>query len=135
MGYSLVEVLVVIGIIASITVSTLLNARDKARQGATIADMRTFASALEAYSVDYTVPPDTAAFPDVALLLSPYQNTTVPVNDHWGHVYGYERGADGAYSLVSFGKDGADGAEITPDTLREFDRDIVVSNGRFPGLP
>jgi general secretion pathway protein G len=136
-GFSLIEVLiviVVIGIIMAITVSALLNARDKARQGATIADMRNIATAIEAYTVDHSVPPVTQAFTNIAVLLRPYHNQNVPVDDHWGHIYTYVRDVDGDYSLTSFGKDGVDGDDMTPETRYEFTRDIVVTNGKFPGL-
>ena len=137
-GFSLIEVLIVIavlGIIMAITVSTLLAARDKAKQGATIADMRNIATAIEAYTVDFSAPPQSVSFSSVAILLRPYHNQRVPVSDHWGHVYTYETDTAASYSLISFGKDGIDGPEITPETRREFDRDIIVSNGAFPGLP
>ena len=80
-GFSLLEVLivvVVIGIIMAITVSALLHARDKARQGATIADMRNIATAIEAYTVDHSLPPDTQTFTNIAVLLRPYHNQHVP---------------------------------------------------------
>ena len=137
-GFSLIEILIVIvvlGIIMAMTVSSLLNARDKARQGATIADMRNIATAIEAYTVDYSLPPDTQLFPAVAALLSPYHNRNVPVDDHWGHVYTYVSDIDMNYTLISFGKDGIDGADMTPATRFEFSRDIIVRNGEFPGLP
>ena len=136
-GFSLIEILIVVvvlGIIMSIVINTLINARDKARQGATIADMRNLSTAIEAYTVDYSFPPATTVFTDVAQLLKPYSNKNVPVNDHWGHAYEYVRPDAQTYSLTSFGKDGLDGAEMTPDTRFEFNRDIVVANGQFPGL-
>ena len=137
-GFSLIEVLIVvviIGIIATITVSQLLHARDKARQGATIADMRNLSTAIEAYTIDNTLPPSSTDFADAAELLKPYYNERVPTLDHWGHSYDYSSTLGGKYSLTSFGKDGVDGAELTPTTRLEFDRDIVVANGEFPGLP
>ena len=137
-GFSLIELLivvVVIGVIMAITVSSLLHARDKARQGATISDMRNIATAIEAYSVDYSSTPTNNVFPTVSIQLRPYHNHNVPFSDHWGHIYGYSTDVNNNYSLVSFGKDGLDGDEITPDTRFDFDRDIVVTNGEFPGLP
>jgi general secretion pathway protein G len=136
-GFSLIEVLVVlvvIGIIMSITVNALLRARDKAKQGATIADMRNIATAIEAYAIDHTLPPSTD-FESIAVLLEPYHNQNIPVTDHWGHAYDYTRASIRDYSLTSFGKDGIAGEDLTPETRFEFDRDIVVTNGRFPGLP
>ena len=137
-GFSLIELLiivVVLGIIMSIVVSSLLHARDKARQGATIADMRNLSTAIEAYTVDFSLPPSTNPFTDVAPYLTEYLNQRVPVTDHWGHAYDYVRSGIQMYSLTSFGKDGINGAELTPNTRFDFNRDIVVSNGEFPGLP
>jgi len=136
-GFSLIEVmivLVVLGIIMAITVNTLLSARDKAKQGATIADMRNISTAIEAYTVDFSVPPSTALFSSVAALLRPYHNQRVPVNDHWGNIYGYVRQSDRDYSLISLGKDGLSGDPLTPESRFEFERDIVLANGEFPGL-
>lgn len=136
-GFSLIELLVtflVIGIIMTITVSSLLNARDKARQGATIADMRNLATAIEAYAVDYSLPPDTD-FASIAELITPYHNSHVPVKDHWGHAYDYVQLSPGTYSLISYGKDGVAGLLLTPEARFDFDRDIVFTNGQFRGLP
>ena len=102
--------------------------------GATIADMRNLSTAIEAYSVDFSLPPPSGAFTSVATLLRPYHNQIVPVNDHWGHVYDYASDTSPSYSLTSFGKDGIDGFELTPSTRFEFERDILVTNGEFPGL-
>ena len=137
-GFSLLELLigvVIIGILMAIVVSSLLSARDKARQGSTIADMRNIATAIEAYTVDHSSPPATADFTEVAIQLRPYHNANVPVRDHWGHLYSYVNDSGNSYSLISFGKDGIDEPEITPSTQREFERDIVITNGKFPGLP
>jgi general secretion pathway protein G len=137
-GFSLIELLivvVVIGIIMAITVSSLLHARDKARQGATISDMRNIATAIEAYSLDYSSTPTNDVFATVSIALRPYHNHHIPVSDHWGHTYIYSTDVSSNYSLVSYGKDGLAGDEITPSTRFEFDRDIVIANGEFPGLP
>jgi type II secretion system protein G len=138
-GFTLVELLVVtavLAIIMAIAVASLSGALDKARQGATIADMRNLGTAIEAYQVDHSLPPQVGAgFEDtVAPLLVPYHNRIVPVTDHWGNVYGYETDGLGAYSLISYGKDGVDGNDLTPMTKGEFDRDILLTNGEFPGL-
>ena len=58
----------------------------------------------------------------------------VPVNDHWGHRYRYERTSD-SYSVTSLGRDGIDGLDIDHDTRLEFDRDIILSNGVFTASP
>ena len=138
-GFTLVELLVVtavLAIIMAIAVASLAGALDKARQGATIADMRNLGTAIEAYQVDNSFAPLVGAgFKDtVAPLLVPYHNRLVPVNDHWGNVYTYESDGLASYSLTSFGKDGIDGDDLTPTTKGDFYRDIVLSNGQFPSL-
>ena len=136
-GFSLLEVLiilVVLCIINAIAVSALMSARDKAKQGATIADMRNISTAIEAYSVDNSLP-TVATIGELATLLQPYHSKHMPTKDHWGHELSYVRSGARDYSLTSFGKDGLAGLLLTPATKKDFDRDIVVANGRFPGLP
>ena len=137
-GFSLIELLVtlvVLAIITTITIGVVLGAHEKAKQGATVADMRGIATAIESYAVDNTRPPATVAdFTVMEQLLEPYHTSTVPVRDHWGHLYSYEA-ENGDYTIVSFGKDGVDGLDISPATRTEFERDIVFSNGRFVAAP
>ena len=88
-GFSILELLivtVVIGIIVAMAMASLLNALDKAKQRATMADMRTISRALEAYLVDNHVVPDSSG--GVAVLgtvLIPYQINVVPQTDHCGN--------------------------------------------------
>ncbi len=137
-GYSMIELLitlVLIGVIAAIAISNLIGAHDKARQGATVADMRSIASAIETYVIDVGRLPDPAGdFTDLEAILTPYQASVVPTHDHWGNLYSYTR-VDDDYTLISFGKDGVDGDDATPATRHEFHRDIVYSNGQFLAAP
>ena len=115
-GFSLVELLivtVVLGIIMAITIATLANALDKSRQGATIADMRNLAAALQAYQVDYSVLPADDDFAIVAQSLRYHDDAKIPVNDHWGFTYHYET-ESGGYTLRSFGKDGVEDLSDLP---------------------
>ena len=59
-GFTLIELLIVvaiIGLIAAIAIPNLRNAMNKAKQGRTLADMRTIGSALETYSIDNNLYP------------------------------------------------------------------------------
>jgi general secretion pathway protein G len=139
-GFTLVELLVVIliiSIVASIAIVALMNALDKARQRATMADMRTVSKAIEAYFVDHGHPPDDAGgAPALAPLLIPYQTNVVPMRDRWTHVLAYQSDpTSGEYSIESLGKDGIDGADISYASRMDFNLDIVLANGIFVSAP
>lgn len=138
-GFTLIELLIVVavlGIIAAISVIQYLVALDKAKQRATMADMRSVSRALEAYLVDNHFLPDSSG--GVAVLSSvliPYQINVVPTRDHWGNTYGFETDSFDTYTLESYGKDGADGADLTYASRNDFYLDIVISNGLFMAAP
>ena len=139
-GFTLIELLVVIliiSIVASIALIALMNALDKARQRATMADMRTVSKAIEAYSVDHGQPPDDAGgAPALAAVLIPYQTSVLPMRDHWKHQLAYVSDPQsGMYSIVSYGKDGVDGADSSYALRFDFDLDIVLANGLFVSSP
>jgi general secretion pathway protein G len=138
-GFTLIELLIVVavlGIVAAISVIQYMAAMDKAKQRATMADMRSISRALEAYLVDnHIVPDDTGGVAMLSTILIPYQISVVPQNDHWGNAYDFTSNAFDEYTLESFGKDGADGANVTYNTRNDFFLDIVVSNGLFIAAP
>ena len=73
-GFTLIELLIVVavlGIVAAISVIQYMGALDKAKQRATMADMRTISRALEAYLVDNHVVPDSSG--GVAVLGIPFR--------------------------------------------------------------
>ena len=106
-GFTLVEllvVLVILAIVCSIAIVALMNALDKSKQRATMADMRTVSKALEVYSVDHGfLPSDSGGLTALQSVLTPYQSSIVPVKDAWSHLYTYTRDAEGNYTLESFG--------------------------------
>jgi len=138
-GFTLIELLIVVAIIAivaAITVVQYMGALDKAKQRATMADMRSISRALEAYLVDnHIVPNDAGGVAMLSTILIPYQINVVPQNDHWGHTYSFESNAFDAYTLESFGKDGADGSNLTYNTRHDFFLDIVIRDGLFVAAP
>jgi len=133
-GFTLIELLVVvavIGILMAISVVSMLNALDRARQRATMADMRSIGRAIEAYEVDNGFLPANGS--DMAALggvLIPYQINVVPQTDHWRNGYNYSS-APSEYTLESYGKDGIDGTNVTFATRFDFNLDIVFANGQF----
>ncbi len=139
-GFTLIEllvVLVIIGIVASIGIVAVMNALDKAKQRATMADMRTLSKAIEIYSADHGFLPfaEGGGFTELQSVLTPYQSSTIPVRDAWGHLYSYARADTGDYTIESYGKDGVAGEDITVATKDDFMRDIVISNGQFVAAP
>lgn len=139
-GYSLLELLivtVVLAVIVSIALASIWNAFDRAKQRATMADMRSVARAVEIYnSENGYLPLAPAGIMDLKRLLVPYQSSILPTRDHWGHDLSYrvDRTA-GVYTIESFGKDGVDGANITLSTKLQFNSDILLSNGQFVAAP
>src|SRR5512132_3191933 len=62
-GFTLIELLIVIaiiGILAAIAIPNLLNAVQRGKQKRSMSDMRTMATAIEAYAVDNNVYPQGA---------------------------------------------------------------------------
>jgi general secretion pathway protein G len=139
-GYTLIEllvVMVVLAVVASIALASIWNALDRAKQRATMADMRTVARAVELYQSDHGIlPTTTTGIEGLKKILVPYQSSVIPTRDHWGHELGYIVDvANRRYTLQSYGKDGLDGGDITLATKLQFNADIVLSNGQFVAAP
>lgn len=138
-GFTLIEVLivtVVIGIIGSIAIVSLAGALDRAKQRATMADMRTVARCIEAYEVDNHLLPDASGGLSALIpVLIPYQTNVLPTRDHWGRELAYTSDGATSYTIESYGRDGVAGAGITYETRFEYDRDIVLVDGRFIASP
>jgi general secretion pathway protein G len=133
-GFTLLELLVVVaivGILAAIALPALQSAIDKTKQRASMADMRTVAHAIEVYGIDRGhLPAGGTTLAPLVPFLVPYATTALPERDGWQNAFFYE--SDGRnYSIFSYGKDGVDGPDITPDTRFEFDRDLILSDGVF----
>ncbi len=151
-GFTLIELLIVIaiiGILAAIAIPNLLNAVQRGKQKRTMSDMRTIATAIEAYAVDNNVYPAGACtsamwtvagttFNDSSLsLLSPTYIATPVRKDGWDGYFHY--GVDSAtypqqYCLLSTGRNKA-AETIVCITTTNFNSDIVYSNGGFIQFP
>jgi len=134
----------IIGILAAIAIPNLLTAQQRSKQKRSMADIRTIATAVEAYAVDNKRYPEANAHNELSGTLVPTYLRIVPV-DGWGHRLRYEswssnNTAINSYAIGSGGKDG----QFEHDTLREYDppggttnfnNDIIFSNGVFVQYP
>jgi type II secretory pathway pseudopilin PulG len=143
-GFVLVAV---IGMIAAIAIPNFLTATQRAKQRRSMVDVRTIATAIEAYASDNNQYPNASSIEALRPLLEPKYIKQVPVRDGWGHAFEYECLTDSTgkctgYVLRSRGKDGlAEGSSIreavseSPRVTQNFDCDIVFSNGNFVEYP
>jgi len=138
-GFTLIELLIVvaiIGIIAAIAIPNLLNAINRGKQKRTMADMRSIATAVESYSVDWNFYPKGQT---TLAALTPYVQPTyikkLPLMDGWNRTLQFTSNDEGTnYTLLSLGKDGSAGT-ITGGATTDFNQDIVFADGRFYQWP
>jgi type II secretion system protein G len=151
-GFTLIELLIVIaiiGILAAIAIPNLLSAVQRGKQKRTMADMRTLATAIEAYAVDNnnyvagTCAPGlftdtgTATNDTSFAALTPTYIAASPKKDGWGTPYLYLSPAPqfDRYNIRSYGRDKTLTAIVNCGTTTDFNEDILYSNGTFLQWP
>jgi type II secretion system protein G len=140
-GFTLIELLIVvaiIGIIAAIAIPNLLNAINRGRQKRTMSDIRSIATALEAYSVDFNFYPKGLS-DGVITILNPYITPTfikrLPTNDGWNQALQLNIDSNGqTYTIYSQAKGGT-AIPGTAGPKTDFADAIVFSNGQFYAWP
>lgn len=112
----------------------------------TMADLRTVATAAEAYATDENKYPAVTSFSDLGRILSPIYIKRMPEKDAWGTPYLYVVSSDGQhYRFVSAGADkrfdfNASTIAMLPENnpgkeSQNFDDDIIFEDGRFIQFP
>jgi type II secretion system protein G len=148
-GFTLIELLIVvaiIGIIAAIAIPNLLNAIQRGKQKRTMADMRSIATAVEAFSVDNNrYPAGGSPLSDIRSSVEPRYIKKLPTTDAWNTAFDYVAGPTSTtaqtYTIASCGKDGDGGGNpCSPElgysgTTTNFNNDIVFSQGSFIAFP
>jgi general secretion pathway protein G len=141
-GFTLIELLIVvaiIGLIAAVAIPNLLDAIERGRQKRTMADIRTIANAVEAYSIDHSEPPQyaqAAVTGGLAADLEVAHLKECPTSDGWRRPLYYASQGSDHYTIGSGGSDGN-----VPDftahagPTHSLDADIVFSDGMFRQWP
>jgi general secretion pathway protein G len=139
-------IVAVVGILAAIAIPNLLTATQRSKQKRTMADIRTIATAVEAYATDNNAYPRVTTVSALRPLLEPKYVRSLPLRDGWTAEIRYEcveekDGVCAGYAVGSGGKD----MHFEHDALRDyldgkqpttnFDCDIVYANGEFVQYP
>ncbi len=112
----------------------------------TMEDLRTIATATEAYATDENRYPIVGSYESLGPILSPTYIKTLPQNDAWGTPFLYVSSPDGQhYRFVSAGADkrfeaGSDRIETLPQDfagrpVENLDDDIIFQDGTFVQFP
>jgi general secretion pathway protein G len=114
-GFTLIEIMVVIvilAVLATLVLPKIMDRPDEARKVKVMQDIRILEGALKLYRLDNFVYPNAlealVTKPEDAKNWKGYLDR-VP-EDPWGNVYIY-RNTDGKVEIISFGSDGAEGGE------------------------
>jgi type II secretory pathway pseudopilin PulG len=131
----------IIGILAAIAIPNFLNAKGRAQQKRTMADIRSVAVAAETYATENRTYPPAESIAELGSFLSPKYMPTVPRLDGWGNELRYKCLDEecAAYAISSSGADRVfehvKAEEYSELATTNFDCDIVFVNGNFVQYP
>jgi type II secretion system protein G len=151
-GFTLIELLIVvaiIGIVAAIAIVNMINAIQRAKQKRSMGDMKTIATAVEAYATDHNFYPAAAALalpsglslPTATIgvisdSLNPTYVRAVPLVDGWNSFFLYGTSTSRSdFALRSTGADGVPEASPVGGATTNFDADIILVDGTFVQFP
>ena len=143
------RILIAISIIILLTAAVLIirqivkhgdTADDKfQKQKATMREMKFLGMAIESYIIDNDKAPEAKTFAELNPILTPFYIKVLPLKDAWGNDFHYYHGPGNKkdeYTIGSGGEDGVfNGWEqrgfYLVKTVKDFDNDIILSNGQF----
>lgn len=117
------------------------------RVKATMSNLRTIGTAVEAWAIDHGAYPSAATIAELANLLEPAYIKSLPMKDAWGSTFLYAATTDlKGYRIVSAGADQLfeENSKLppasrqfpkNPEVTTELARDIVYENGGFLRYP
>jgi len=155
-GFTLIEMLIVViimTVLATIALPQFINAQDRAKQGQTIGNIRTAATAIMLFQTDNGANPGgtmSGYLDDITSILVPNYVPFLNSMDGWEHEIEYRTDGsvvatgDGvtigtepnSFVLRSPGKDGVyEGSQYNIGQTSLFSHDIVMINGMFVRTP
>ncbi len=128
-------------LLLAISIPNLNRALNRSKQNRTMSDIRSIATAIEAYSMDHASwrPAETLSDRQLHALLEPKYISKLPAADGWTHPIRirFPKTASDApvgYVIWSPGRDGKRDAMWKGPTTN-FDNDVVYSDGTFLQYP
>jgi hypothetical protein len=132
-GLWYLEILVVIAATFAINIGSATSSSHVKRS---MSDMRSVATAVESYAIDYDSYPPAKSMEELSPTISPLYIKVVPLKDGWGRDFRYQTSPDAkSYVIVSAGKDGTferpDPFSYTENPNSDYNADIVFRDGQF----
>ena len=117
-------VIVILALLAGIVGINVKSYRDKANQKKAQADIAVFVTAVKSFYADKGRYP--TASEGLSILAPEYIDQVS--QDPWGNAYQFEiPGAEGAFDIISFGSDGAEGGEGIEQDLTNWNINTELS--------